>query len=313
MSKLTLLHINIIGVVVALLVGAGLYFTIITGAMDAKAKEETALAGVQERANKLSTAERALKQAKADKVLAERQWSAYETQYMPVIGYTKDRLTTWLKVFLPNKGRSWPERYIRTIRSHMASEQKANGIVWENPGAIVLPAYGPDPNTIDVGAQGEGFGPVLHYSYDFAVRARSLGKLMQHIRSWSSLRQGGVPVVDGLQISGNSPNLRATYTVTFTIVVRDKLPDAVGRISAQGGGQSGMGGMGMMGMMGGPPGAGMGRGRGGPMMGGMGGPPGMMSGPGGGMTPSMAAPAGQSAGGGGGAGLGGSAAAMSAN
>ena len=33
MSRLTLLHINIIGVVVALIVAGGLYFTIITGAL----------------------------------------------------------------------------------------------------------------------------------------------------------------------------------------------------------------------------------------------------------------------------------------
>lgn len=272
MSKLTLLHINIIGVVVALLVGAGLYFTIITGAMDAKRKAATELAAVQARADKLPTATRALEQANKDKVLAEAEWGVYERQYMPVIGYTGDRLKTWMRVFIPNRGRSWPERFIRTVRQHMDRERKANGIVWENPGTLVLPAYGPDPNRIDVGQPGQSFGPVLNYSYQMAVRARSLDRLMQHIRSWSSLAQAGVPVVDGLQISGNSPNLTATYTITFTIIVRDEIPPEVPRISGSGGGGGGMGGMmgGMPGMMGGMPG----------MMGGPGGAaPGMAGGP----------------------------------
>lgn len=270
MSKLTLLHINIIGVVVALLVGAGLYFTIITGAMDAKKKAESELAEVQARADKLPMATRNLEQAKKEKAQAEAEWSVYERQYMPVIGYTGDRLTTWLRVFLPNRGRSWPERFIRTVRQHMERERKVNGIIWENPGTLVLPSYGPDPNTIDVGQPGQGYGPVLTYSYQMAVRAPSLDKLMQHIKSWSALAQAGVPVVDGLQISGNSPNLQATYTVTFTIIVRDTIPAPVPRISGSGGGGMGGGPMGMGGPMGGPPG----------MVPGPGGMPGMVSGPG---------------------------------
>ncbi len=297
MSKLTLLHINIIGVVVALMVGAGLYFTIITGALEAQKKADSELAAVRARAEKLPAATRALETAQKEKAQAEAEWAVYERQYMPVIGYTDNTLTTWLKVFVPNKGRSWPERFIRTIRQHMASERKVNGIVWENPGALVLPSYGPDPNTIQVGAQGQGFGPVLTYSYQMSVRARSLDKLMQHIRSWSSLAQAGVPVVDGLQIAGNSPNLSATYNVTSTIIVRDKTPAQMPRITGTGGGMTGgMGGMGMPGMgmpgmgmrggmpgMAGGPGAMPGMARGGPggagaTSQGMMGPPGMMSG-----------------------------------
>jgi hypothetical protein len=294
MSKLTLLHINIIGVVVALMVGAGLYFTIITGAMDAQKKADSELAEVRGRADKLPTATRALEQAQKDKALATAEWGVFEKQYMPVIGYTDSTLTTWMKVFIPNKGRSWPERFIRTVRQHMEKERRANGIVWENPGAIVLPSYGPDPNTIQVGANGEGFGPVLHYSYQMSVRARSIEKLMQHVRSWSAISGAGVPVVEGLQIAGNSPNLTAGYSVTFTIIVRDKTPNPVNRISGSSGGAGGMGAMGgvggpgmMPGMMGGP----------GMMPGSAGGPgamPGMRGGPGGGPATSqgMTAPSG---------------------
>lgn len=283
MSRLTLLHINIIGVVVALLVGAGLYFTIITGAMETKKKAEADHSEVEGRASKLASATRALEQANADKAQAEADWAVYEKQYMPVIGYSRDRLTTWLRTFVPNRGKSWPERFIRTIRTHMARERKANQIDWDNPGALVLPSYGPDPNTIDVGQPGESFGPVVHYSYQMAVRARSIDKLMRHIRSWTSLSQAGVPVVEGLQVTGNSPNLNATYNVTFTIIVRDEIPAPVPRISASGGGGA-MGGPG--GMRGGP--------MGGPM--GMSGPPGMMGGPPGMAGGPGAAPMGMGAG-----------------
>lgn len=306
MSKLTVLHINIIGLAIALIVGAALYFTVISSANEEQKKAQGEYDVVKAEADKLPAAKRNLETATRDRQVAITQYSAYEGQYMPVIGYEKDVLTNMMRNFWPNGGKSWPERYIKKFRAYMATEARTNRIVWENPGVLVLPSFGPDPNRIDAAGAGEGLGPVLHYSYQMSVRARNLPSLMRHIKNWSSVRGFGVPTVDGLTIQGNSPNLTATYNLALTIILRDidnkAIPPANARISGSGGGgaagaMGGRGGMGMMGggmsMMGMPPGmgaAGMGSGGGpgAPMM------PGAPMGPSGG--PSMAGVNAQAAG-----------------
>jgi|JRYG01.1.fsa_nt_gb hypothetical protein len=297
MGKLTVLHINIIGAVVAVIAGVALYFTIITAGADEIQKAKAEFDGVKARADKFEIAKNNLERAKKDQETAIAQYKVFEAQYMPIIGYPAERdsaagLRTMMRLFWPNQGRSWPERFIRVFRNHMNGEQRALGVVWENPGVLTLPAYGPDPNTIQVAQPGEGYGPVLHYSYQMAVRATSLDRLMRHIANWNSLRGIGVPVVSGLQITGNSPELRASYTVTLTIILTDeeakRIPPQNPRISGSGG-QGGGGGFGPGGF--GPGGFGPGFTAPGPGGGGSGGftaPPGMgpsMGGPGSGGAP----------------------------
>jgi hypothetical protein len=267
MSRLTLLHINIIGVVVAIIVAAGLYFTLITGAQDQKQQAETAYKGVKDRADKLDTAKKNLKKALADEKQAQAQYVVYERQYMPVLGYTNDRMSTMMRVFWPNNGKSWPERFRRTVINWMNSEKRRNGVTWLNPNLLVLPSYGPDPNSIDAGRQGEKLGPVLHYDYPMQVMGKNVASLMSHVRNWPNISNAGMPVVTGLTISGNSPNLTASYNITFTVIVHEPIPPIDPRV----GGSSGSGGGG-----GGGFGGGNGRfggGGGGMMSGGMSGAP----------------------------------------
>jgi uncharacterized membrane protein YgcG len=279
MSRLTLLHINIIGVVVALIVGAALYFTLITGAQEAKDTAQKEYESVKAVADKLMQSRTALAKAKQDEKVANEQWLVSDRVYMPVMGYTQDRMTNMIRVFWPNRGRSWPERFRRTINNYMNRERRLRGIVWENPGVLVMGPYGPDPNTISPDGSGVGLEGPHHYTYQMRVRGRDLRSLLAHVRNWPSISQAGVPVVNGFTVSGNSPNLVADYTITFTVIVKDTVPPANNRL---GGSQAGGGG-------GGGFGGGFGRG-GGDLGGGIGpggGPaPGMMRGPGGGGPPS---------------------------
>src|SRR5207302_10510007 len=81
MSRLTVLHINIIGVVVAIIVGLGLYFTLITGATDQKQTEEGKLKAILDREAKLPAATAALKKAMADKASAETDYKIFDQIY----------------------------------------------------------------------------------------------------------------------------------------------------------------------------------------------------------------------------------------
>jgi hypothetical protein len=285
MGKLTLLHINIIGAVVAIIVALGIWFTLVTGAQDQRQQAETKEKAVEERYNKASSAAAALKKAQQDKVVAEKEWAGLESTYIPVVGYSKftgptARVEMMRQLFWPNNGKSWPERYRRTIGNYMNAERKRNGIVWANPLVTAMAPNGPNPNTIEA-APGDKLGPVLHYSYDMQVTGKSLGSLVNHIKGWPRITGAGVPVVDSVQVAGNSPNLAMTYRLTFTLILRDADVKAIPPEDPRVGGDSGSGGGGFGGGFGGGmPGMGAGPPRGmGGMMSGGGGPPGGMGGP----------------------------------
>lgn len=313
-NKQVVLIINIVGVFLAIGAGLGLWFTVITGAMDQQKAAQTAYDGVKARADKLPTAKKNLAQAQADKAAAVAAYGVYESQYMPVIGFTGDRLFTMQRLFWANNGRTFPERYRSTLKRYMAAQEKRRGIKCLTDFSSVAPTgpFGPDPNTVEVAGPGEAVKPgvgsgddrVLHYTYPVQVQAKSLQAVMAHIADWNNVRMAGVPVVEGLSITGNSPTLTASYTLRLTLIMHDneKIPDLMPRISASGGGTGGgMGGLGGGGMMmPGMPGMGQGRGRAAGMSSGMsmgmpmpggggGGPAGMSSGMG---MPMMGAPAG---------------------
>jgi hypothetical protein len=283
MSKLTLLHINIIGAVVLLIVSVALYFTVITGAQDQIKKNSDLYKGVEDRANKKATAEKNLKNAQNDEVKTKADYAVYRRQYTPTLNYTGIRGVDMVRVWWPNNGKSWPERFIKGFKTHMNKESKKFGVVWENPEVLTLPANGPDPNSVDMGDNNKTlvFGP-----YPMVVRGGSFQALMKHIADWNTASGIGVPVVDGLQLTGNSPRLTATYNVTWTMILEENIPPKDPLLGGGGGG--GGGAPGGRGGGGGPMFSGGPGGSGAPAMGGgsMGGGGGAMMGRGGsGQTP----------------------------
>lgn len=291
MGKLTVLHINIIGAIVAIIVAVALYFTIITNGQEAVKKSESEYNGVHDRAVKLDQNKKLEAAAIKDKAATEADWRVYDSSRMPFLGYRKDRITTMMNVWWPNHGKSWPERFIRGFRAHMAQEARINKVRWVNPDVLTFPSYGPDPNSIDLGGERK----TLHFGpYAMVVSGRNYQSLIRHTQDWNNLRGFGVPVVEGVTLNGNSPNLQVAYNVMFTVMVKDQIPPLDGRV----GGSSGGGGM-MGGPMGGGRPGGMSMGPMGPGPGAMGGPPGGMSRP---MAQGAATPGGGGGKGGGGGG-----------
>jgi hypothetical protein len=248
MGRLTLLQIHIIGAIVAIIVGVSLYFTVISGANEQIAKNQTEYQGIKDRADKLPTAEKNLAKAKADKAKAEADFAVYDRKYMPVINYGKSRLQFMRSQLWNFTGKnSWPNRLFAGVRGFMSREQARNGIRWSNPDVLQMGPFGPNPNSIDIAEAGHGLGEsdkTLHYTYQMNVTAPSIQAILRHVNAWSSLGGYGVPVVQGLQIAGQSPELQATYTVTLTLMLKEDIPPTNPRIgtSGAGGGQGGFGG-----------------------------------------------------------------------
>lgn len=248
MSRLTILHINIIGGVVSVILAVGLYFLLIPPAQKKIKQNQAVFLDVQGRAMSRATNENNLRNALADQQRVAVLYGAYRNKYMPGLGYQQNAIRTMMTVFWPNQGKSFPERYAAALRKFMNGEKRSNSIGWNNPGVISLGSFGPDPNTIDADGVGGKFGPVLHYTYPMQVTAKSFAGLMRHIRNWPAIGRCGVPVIDNVQISGNSPNLNATYTVKLTVMVDEKAPTPDSRVSGSSaaGGAGGPGGPGGM-------------------------------------------------------------------
>ncbi len=238
MSRLTILHINIIGAVVILIVGVALYYTIITSAQDEVKKQQDAFNVVQGRADKLPTAKKNLQMAQMDKVVVDRDYGIYQAEYMPLMHYTGDRVKDMIRNFWPNNGHSWPERFITGVRAHMAAERKANGVLWLNPAVLTIPSYGPDPNAIDMGEHGTlTFGP-----YQMQVLGRNYDSLMRHIQDWNKIRGMGVPTIEQVRLDGNSPLLVVSYTVRFTLIMHEPIPKTDPKVGGGNGNGNGNGG-----------------------------------------------------------------------
>jgi len=250
MSRLTLLHINLIGAFVAIVVGVALYFTIITSAQDAQKTQEAAYEEVNGRAMQLPTAQASRDNAVKEEKQTNRDYAVFEGKYMPTLGYRSNRIETMMAVWWPNNGKSWPERFIRGVRNHMNREQRRFKVVWTNPQILQLPSYGPDPNAIDMG---DGDDTLTFGPYPFVVRCPSLQAANNHIRSWNSVSGLGVPTVEGTTLTGNSPNLFCSYNVRFTIILkREKIPANDPKITGGSGGGAGGGMGGAAGRRGGP-------------------------------------------------------------
>jgi hypothetical protein len=259
MSRLSALHIHIIGIVVVIAVAAGLYYTLIPKAVENVATQEKGFKEIDTLAATLPQRKKELQKAQDDKRIAEVQYTGAEKQYMPVFGFQKTRLAMMRYVFEPNRGKSWPERFIKAVRIQMQREQKTNGIQWLNPDVIGYPSMGPDPNVDPSFFSGDQTQPIFKYAFPVQVQAKNMDRLMKHIKAWQQLKNAGVPVIEGLQVAGNSPQLQATYNVTLTIVLRknDRMPAVNPRIGGMGGASTARGPSAMGGGMGrGPVGAG---------------------------------------------------------
>lgn len=239
MSKLTALHVHLIGLFVAALVAGLLFYTLIPKAQENVKAQKAAYDKVQADASTRPAKEREYKEAVAKKEVSEKEYARYEKQYMPVLGFTHDRLTTMEKVFWPNHGKSWPERFLKAINAHMDRERAVNGIEWLNAGVITFPGSGPDPNTVELFNTGDQNQPIMKYSFPVSVQAKNMDRLMRHIQGWYHIKNAGVPVVEGVQVAGNSPALQAQYNVTLTIIMHEKLPNYVPRIGGGGGAAGG--------------------------------------------------------------------------
>jgi hypothetical protein len=307
MSKLTLLHINIIGAVVAILLGVGLYFLFIPKALQHIKTNEASYQDIKSKADTLPQAKMDLQNAIAENKILNATYKIYQSQYMPTMGYNKDAVVTMMRVFMWNYGHNWPRQFTKSYFTFMRNEENKFHLNWVSGKSLTFGPYGIDPSTIEADAgngsnpesstQCQGFGPILHYSFHMLVTGPNMASLLRHVKDWNSAKGMGVPVVSNVRIFRVYSTMFCRYDVNTTIILHEKvMPEYNSRISGtpsqggggQGAGPGGMGGYPMGGMPGYSGGGGGGMPPGYPGAGGRGGmPPGYPGASGGGGRPSM--------------------------
>lgn len=277
LSRLTTLHISLIALGTALVLALILFFALIKPKSEEVQRVQAETKTIQEAggtADQVSTHERDYKKALAEKADTIAKWQVNESKYMPNLDLASgDLLETYEQKLI-----RIPADWGRWVTSWYDA-QKNLGVT--RLVDFPVDAFPADPNYISTISY-------LRFprdrSWPVTVSAKSFDDAMAHLKRFNNMEKHGVPVIDNVTISGQSPDLVMNYDLAL-YVIPGKEPPASDPAISPGGGGTGVGGggfggmpgmMGRGGMMGGPPGM-MGRGA---MMGG---PPGMTPGGAGGM------------------------------
>lgn len=273
LSRLTLLQINLIGAITALVLAAVLFFVVVKPKQD-QVKDVTAQAASTEDAggtdDKVAGKKKDLKTAQADAKKTQADWEVNSSRYMPSLPLSGDVLETYeFKPLDPKKQRLGVKDVpvlFGTWVTAWYDAQKKDGIDREGTefpiGAIVT-----TPN--DVATLDHLTFPGDGKTWPVTVNAKSFNAAMAHLRRFNSMTQHGMPVINNVALAGQSPNLQMSYDLALYVIPPVAPGTADPTISATGGASAAPATGGYGGFPGGPPGFGGGQfGPGGPAGGG---------------------------------------------
>lgn len=250
-SRLTVMHMNIIGGGVLLVVALILFFFMIrptnqqVEAVTADADNIEKNGGTQQA---IDSANKELKKQQAQTKQFNADWAVYSRKYMPDFDWKADPLKTYEFVGYANKGFiTVPERWGMWITQWYAAQSR-DGIHTSTPFSI--PALAPDPNSI---ANLTSITIPGSKPWHVTVIANNFNAAVAHLRRFNSMTSHGMPVVNNVTLSGQSPNLQMDYDLALYIIPNTPPTAADSRI----GGAGGAGGGKMGGFPGGPMSGGM--------------------------------------------------------
>ncbi|MBC8136575.1 MAG: hypothetical protein H8F28_11865 [Fibrella sp.] len=237
LAKIKWFQVAIILVVLTTLAVAGIFIFLIkpmnerfTAAEEKLAAQTTALATAE---GKLNPAKADRVKARQEVVVAKREWARYDRALMPNIDLT-NRFTATRQL--------WNEQ-LRVLGPKVLKFLYADRSVRVVSESIAIPAPVGDPNAV--------VQKVFTYPLGNVTVAGNFEQVLKHTERWN--RFDRLALVDGLTLSGNSPTLTGTYTVTlYEITHFDKVGPAIQQATPATGGGGFPGGGG--GFPGAPPG-----------------------------------------------------------
>ncbi|GIK31071.1 MAG: hypothetical protein HND43_08020 [Armatimonadetes bacterium] len=255
MSKLSPVTILSFGIAIAIVALSYGYFYEWSPNMLAKSYWDAHKEKVDAEANKLSRAQKRKEDAiqmvqdKAD------QWKAVVARHTPPPSVSQGGINLAVN--------AW-QLTVDTYAFRNSVQRQLNAQIKRGGVTVVAGPTVPDPGPQASSLVANYFNmppfqyPVVIYDFGSVTVRGNYSQIMNHVRSWSSM-PNFLAVADGLQLTGTSPNLTATYSLTVVGYIRAKetfppVPE----------GASAGGGPGAPGGVGGPPSGGS---RQGPMQG----------------------------------------------
>jgi hypothetical protein len=227
-SRLKTLYVVIIGTVMCLIVVSCLYFFVVKKSYERLAALDVRLKKADGVVAQKGEAEQELKDANIEFSRVTAEYSKYELEKMPPVTF-EDRGYGMIA--------QWKEQ--SEVLGPMLEKWPAKTGI-KGSGSISIPAPSVNPNSI---AQ----DPFRFSVGNFTVTG-SFAQIMKHIRTWRKF--GRLVQIDGLSLSGYSPNMTATYSVTVIEFPRGGVGPTIPMAGGGSNSGTGMGGM----MMGGMPG-----------------------------------------------------------
>lgn len=228
LSKLTLQNVIVIGIVVAAVIASGIFFVLVRPTQAEIKNLDTQIEAASQRAAQLPAAKRQLENAKKEVEEARLKWARYERSKMPNIDMT-DRLKAALAFWKE------PERTAKLLQDFVS---KSQDVIFLGGFAIGVPTT--DPNQLP--------WPIWIVPLGTFQVQGDFESILRHVERWNNAPR--LVLVDGLQLSGVSPQLIGQYTATLFILPRAK-DDKPADMFPSAGAAPGMGGMAGMGRFGG--------------------------------------------------------------
>ena len=249
MGRLTTLHINIIGLVTAIILSLILFFALIKPKQDDIAKTQGEIDSTESSGGtdaKVQEGESTLKKEKVNTQNINAQWAVDEQYYMPKLNFGSNLLTLYEFKGYGNMGFKDLPTYWGTWVTKWYDDQNRQGIA-RAPGTFFpIDAFPADPNQI--AALTSITFPKPADTWKVQVECKTFNEAMNHLRRFNKMQGHGVPVVDKVALSGQSPHLLMNYEMAPYIIPSTAPPQKDSRIGGEvsvgagGGGGGGMGG-----------------------------------------------------------------------
>jgi len=252
-SKLTALHINIIGIVSALVIAAILFLALIKPKNEAIALTQASVTsltasgagGTEDQVKRKKTE---LKNTQQEATQTKKRWALSEEKYMDNPQAINFGTTETLPLTYYNYMTTLPTVVGRWVGAWYEA-QRPRGVS-RLPGVeFPVEAFQTNPNAI---SEIKFLRFPQQGAWNVALECKTFDAAMEHLTKFNTMRKHGMPVINNVALAGQSPKLQMTYDLTLYVIPKPVAPapnPRIGSMPANAGGVApgGFGGGSMMG------------------------------------------------------------------
>ena len=228
MSKLTALHINIIGFVVCVILSIALFLLLIKPANEKLQQTQADT----ESAKSAGGTDTEVKKAKTNYLASvqnanktELAWNGNEKLYMPTLNFGKTQQPLDLYQYnayvdpsgerfglrdIPRLWGTWLEAWYKAQGPHIRFDSA------DDKNYVGIPGYSTDPNAISQLKFLQFPEPAK--TWKIRVGSTSFDSAMLHLKRINSMRQHGMPVINAVTLEGHSPALTLNYEMALYVI-----------------------------------------------------------------------------------------------